>query len=281
MIVMRLVSRCTFSSTSARATADATIAKASKPAEKYGVVLSVSLNLERFCRKFSLDSKVWLLEERVSCKLIVGLPELDTSGAFATTAPRITVTEIIKTVITIACLRCFLAHSKKWYVLIRANRKNGRYRPTTVSQELVPVPLTSRIMVCAIDDRLSSRNAKTAITPFSLNLIRLLQRRALGASPVWDMLNVTVYAACWACWTISRQSGRGTSNRWQKTSCADVIFVAIGSSLGQRSNAFGHRGWKRHPEGGLIGLGISPRGISLWGLCLGSGTGIADIRATV
>src|SRR3954451_16576984 len=35
-----------------------------------------------------------------------------------------------------------------------------------------------------------------------------------------------------------------------------------GSSTGQRSNAYGQRGWKRQPDGGLAGFGTSPGRLS-------------------
>ena len=49
----------------------------------------------------------------------------------------------------------------------------------------------------------------------------------------------------------------------------------------QRSTLIGQRGWKVQPEGGLIGLGISPDKVTLFLLAVGSGTGIAEKRALV
>src|SRR5438552_16519994 len=43
----------------------------------------------------------------------------------------------------------------------------------------------------------------------------------------------------------------------------------------------GHRGWKRHPAGGLIASGISPRGSTPALGRPGSGTGNAAMRARV
>src|SRR5262249_41556425 len=47
------------------------------------------------------------------------------------------------------------------------------------------------------------------------------------------------------------------SKRWQATKRSSTS-VSVGSASAQRGIACGQRGWKRHPEGGLSGLGTSP-----------------------
>ena len=50
----------------------------------------------------------------------------------------------------------------------------------------------------------------------------------------------------------------GLRRTWQAARWAAPNAVSSGRSVGHRSMASGQRGWKRHPVGGSIGLGISP-----------------------
>src|SRR6185369_3104884 len=71
--------------------------------------------------------------------------------------------------------------------------------------------------------------------------------------------------------------------RWQATARPRLTSLSAGASLRQTSIACGQRGWKRHPLGGRITLGTSPR--STWrgrsASAAGSATGTADSRACV
>ena len=49
-----------------------------------------------------------------------------------------------------------------------------------------------------------------------------------------------------------------TVGKWQATLLPGRYSRSSGRSVRQRSTAIGQRGWKRQPDGGLIGLGTSP-----------------------
>ena len=73
--------------------------------------------------------------------------------------------------------------------------------------------------------------------------------------------NSPTYSTCCGCFKLA--SGRGgTPVACSQHAAARVLVSAIkgGSSAGQRSNAYGQRGWKRQPEGGRAGFGTSPEG---------------------
>jgi hypothetical protein len=60
------------------------------------------------------------------------------------------------------------------------------------------------------------------------------------------------------------QAGRRpSSTAWQATVVCSLARK-IGTSLRQRSEAKGQRGWKAQPGGGLIGLGTSPATEARW-----------------
>ena len=46
-----------------------------------------------------------------------------------------------------------------------------------------------------------------------------------------------------------------------------------GSTIEHAGSAFGHLGWNRQPEGGLMGVGTPPAKMILLRLALGSATG--------
>src|SRR5882724_6204297 len=73
----------------------------------------------------------------------------------------------------------------------------------------------------------------------------------------------------------------GSASRWHATHCPASANRSSGSSVRQRSNTYGHLVWKRHPLGGLIGLGTSPFRMIGLRTAPGSGTGTADRRALV
>ena len=67
----------------------------------------------------------------------------------------------------------------------------------------------------------------------------------------------------------------------QATSWPGEISRNSGSTRAHSGIAIGQRVRKRHPEGGLIGVGTSPCKTMRSRLCLGSGIGIADSNALV
>src|SRR5512132_843172 len=71
------------------------------------------------------------------------------------------------------------------------------------------------------------------------------------------------------------------SRKWHATTCAGATSASFGSSWRQRSNAYGHRVWKRQPAGRSMGLGTSPESINRLRRTVGSGTGTADSSASV
>src|SRR5207237_3720367 len=85
----------------------------------------------------------------------------------------------------------------------------------------------------------------------------LLDERAAG--------ELGAAAAGWSQQAAERPSARATSG---------------GSSSGQRSKAYGQRGWKRQPLGGRPGSGTSP-GNASGRKPLPSGCGTAPIRASL
>ena len=71
--------------------------------------------------------------------------------------------------------------------------------------------------------------------------------------------------------------------RWQATQWPSSISRRDGISFWQFSTPMGHRGWKLHPGGRAIGLGISPLRIirSREASTIGSGIGTAERSAMV
>src|SRR5690625_2235447 len=65
--------------------------------------------------------------------------------------------------------------------------------------------------------------------------------------------------------------------------CPGLTSVNFGLCFAHSSVAYRHRLLKVQPEGGLIGLGISPDKTILFlvSLCSGSGTGMAESNASV
>ena len=62
------------------------------------------------------------------------------------------------------------------------------------------------------------------------------------------------------------------------------MVIIFGTSCEQFSEASGHLVWKRQPDGGLIGEGISPLGIIYWKSSVSSSGKVnieADIKARV
>src|SRR5262249_51194351 len=69
---------------------------------------------------------------------------------------------------------------------------------------------------------------------------------------------------------------------WHAARCPLGYAVSCGSTTRQRSVARGQRGWKRQPDGGLIGFGGSPRtGAARVPRRARSGIGIASSSAAV
>src|SRR5882724_8336090 len=68
----------------------------------------------------------------------------------------------------------------------------------------------------------------------------------------------------------------GSTSRGHANHRPSPVDRSFGSSVLQRSNTNGHRVWKRHPPGGLIGLGTSPFRIIGVRAAPGSGTGTAE-----
>ena len=82
----------------------------------------------------------------------------------------------------------------------------------------------------------------------------------------------------------------GARGKWQATNCSALTAScpkvpagrSTGSSSAHTACAFGQRVRKRHPDGGLVGDGISPPSTTVSsGDRVGSGTGIADSSASV
>ena len=69
--------------------------------------------------------------------------------------------------------------------------------------------------------------------------------------------------------------------KWQATKWPGAICRNAGASVLQRSHACAHRVWKRHPDGGWIGLGTSPCRTTLWRRSASSICGIAERSAFV
>ena len=67
---------------------------------------------------------------------------------------------------------------------------------------------------------------------------------------------------------------------WKATTPVKNLFERHAEDM-QRSTACGQRVWKRHPVGGLIGDGTSPRRMMRSCFLVASGTGIADKSAWV
>src|SRR5206468_8367479 len=77
---------------------------------------------------------------------------------------------------------------------------------------------------------------------------------------------------------------RSSRGKWHAATCPSWWGVSSGSASEQSGScARGHRGWNRHPDGGLIGDGTSPSRMIrfFWAAMSGSGMGTADIRAPV
>ncbi|MNY05363.1 hypothetical protein D3C86_1380830 [compost metagenome] len=69
--------------------------------------------------------------------------------------------------------------------------------------------------------------------------------------------------------------------RWQATKCSAPMSLKAGSAVLQMSFAKGQRVWKRQPEGGLTGLGMSPWRMMRSLRTVGSGMGTAESSAWV
>lgn len=74
--------------------------------------------------------------------------------------------------------------------------------------------------------------------------------------------------------------------KWHATSWLSPALWSVGTAVAQMagwpsSARSGQRGWKRHPLGGLTGLGTSPLRMIRRRMAPGSGRGIADMSATV
>jgi hypothetical protein len=58
--------------------------------------------------------------------------------------------------------------------------------------------------------------------------------------------------------TLYRRIAWTCSAKWQATMPPDGITRSGGSTSAHVASAYGHLGWKRHPDGGVRALGTSP-----------------------
>src|ERR1700722_13135930 len=74
---------------------------------------------------------------------------------------------------------------------------------------------------------------------------------------------------------------QGAGKTWQATAWPPRPLISAGSVIVQISFAYGQRGWKLHPGGGLSGLGTSPGSLIRSVRAAASIVGIADRNARV
>ena len=94
----------------------------------------------------------------------------------------------------------------------------------------------------------------------------------------WALTCMATHGSAWA-QAVSAGAGI-SSQKWHATEWPCVLRSS-GTSCAHFARACGQRVRKRHPEGGLIGLGTSPCSKSRSRFRPGSGIGMADSKAWV
>ena len=71
------------------------------------------------------------------------------------------------------------------------------------------------------------------------------------------------------------------SGKWQDTNRPGLNSPNSGTEISHLLSRYGQRGWKGHPEGISMGLGVSPLSTIIFLFARGSGIGTAANRASV